>query len=554
MDLQNLHVKLKQLQLLEREYEIVEFKEANNNFDFNKLGKYFSALSNEANLLNKDCAWLVFGVENKDHKVVGTKYRDNRTDLDKLKKEIADKTSNRITFQEIYELNLTDGRVILFQIPPAPKGLPISFDGHFYGRDGESLVPLNLEEIERIRNQGSFFDWTSQIIFDATIEDLDETAIKKARSEFIKRNPKYTEEVDSWNNRKFLDKAKLTIKGKITRSALILLGKEEGEHFLGSYVKIRWNLKTIDNQDKDYDIFSIPFILAIDEVYKKIRNLKYRYLQEGTLFPDEVLRYAPFSIRESLNNAIAHQDYTKAARINLVEFEDDHLVISNYGAFLPQSVENVVLNDTPEEIYRNPFLVEAMKNLDMIETQGGGIRKLFDLQRQRFFPMPDYDTSREKVKVTIVGKIVDEVFAQILAKNPNLSIESIILLDKVQKNKPITDEEYKVLKQLRFVEGRKNNLHLSLKITHPTGEAQLKPDHVKNRDLEDEIVKKYLFDYIKIDKVSRKDIDKFMWDKLSDILDDKKKKDKIRNLLQELRKEGKIYSPKYGLWNKNDIF
>ena len=554
MDLQNLHVKLKQLQLLEREYEIVEFKEANNNFDFNKLGKYFSALSNEANLLNKDCAWLVFGVENKDHKVVGTKYRDNRTDLDKLKKEIADKTSNRITFQEIYELNLTDGRVILFQIPPAPKGLPISFDGHFYGRDGESLVPLNLEEIERIRNQGSFFDWTSQIIFDATIEDLDETAIKKARSEFIKRNPKYTEEVDSWNNRKFLDKAKLTIKGKITRSALILLGKEEGEHFLGSYVKIRWNLKTIDNQDKDYDIFSIPFILAIDEVYKKIRNLKYRYLQEGTLFPDEVLRYAPFSIRESLNNAIAHQDYTKAARINLVEFEDDHLVISNYGAFLPQSVENVVLNDTPEEIYRNPFLVEAMKNLDMIETQGGGIRKLFDLQRQRFFPMPDYDTSREKVKVTIVGKIVDEVFAQILAKNPNLSIESIILLDKVQKNKPVTDEEYKVLKQLRFVEGRKNNLHLSLKITHPTGEAQLKPDHVKNRDLEDEIVKKYLFDYIKIDKVSRKDIDKFMWDKLSDILDDKKKKDKIRNLLQELRKEGKIYSPKYGLWNKNDIF
>ena len=554
MDHQDLHIKLKQLQLLESENEIVEFKEANNNFDFNKLGKYFSALSNEANLLSKDCAWLVFGVENKYHKVVGTKYRENRTDLDKLKKEIADKTSNRITFQEIYELNLPDGRVILFQIPPAPKGLPISFDGHFYGRDGESLVPLNLEEIERIRNQGSFFDWTSQIIFDATIEDLDEIAIKKARSEFIKRNPKYTEEVDSWNNRKFLDKAKLTIKGKITRSALILLGKEEGEHFLGSFVKIRWNLKTIDNQDKDYDILSIPFILAIDEVYKKIRNLKYRYLQEGTLFPDEVLRYAPFSIRESLNNAIAHQDYTKAARINLVEFEDDHLVLSNYGAFLPQSVENVVLNDTPEEIYRNPFLVEAMKNLDMIETQGGGIRKLFDLQRQRFFPMPDYDTSEGKVKVTIVGKIVDEVFAQILAKNPHISIESIILLDKVQKNKPVTDEEYKDLKKLRFVEGRKNNLYLSLKIIHPTGDAQLKPDYVKNRGLEDEIVKKYLFDYIKLDKASRKDIDKFIWSKLSDTLGDKKKKDKIKNLLQELRKEGKIYSPKYGIWNKNDNY
>ncbi|MBW8334942.1 MAG: putative DNA binding domain-containing protein [Prolixibacteraceae bacterium] len=543
-----LKIKLSQLLSIKSENEIVEFKEANNNYDFVKLGKYFSALSNEANLLRKECSWLVFGVEDKSHKIVGTKYRENRTDLDNLKKEIADRTSNRITFQEIYELKMPEGRVVLFQIPPAPKGLPISFDGHFYGRDGESLVPLNLEEIERIRNQVIFNDWTAQIIQDATIEDLDELAIKKARVEFSKRNPKYAEDIDSWDDRKFLDKAKLTIKGKITRTALILLGKDEAEHFLGSFVKIRWNLKTIDNQDKDFEIFSIPFILAIDEVNKRIRNLKYRYLQEGTLFPDEVLRYAPFSIRESLNNAIAHQDYTKAARINVVEFEDDHLVFSNYGAFLPCSIENVVLNDTPEEIYRNPFLVEAMKNLDMIETQGGGIRKLFNFQRQRFFPMPEYDISGGKVKVTIVGKIVDEEFARILAKNPNLSIEDIILLDKVQKTKPVTDTEYKHLKKLRFIEGRKNNPYLSFKIVHPSGDPQLKADYIKNRGLEDEFIKKYLFDYIKMGKVSRKDIDKFIWGKLPDVLDDKKKKNKIMNLLQELRKEGKITSPEYGIW------
>jgi len=548
MESSELNSKLTQFLALKSENEIVEFKEANNNYDFAKLGKYFSALSNEANLMGKECAWLIFGVQNKTHKIVGTKYRENRTDLDKLKKEIADKTSNRITFLEIFELKMLEGRVILFQIPPAPKGLPISFDGHFYGRDGESLVPLNLEEIERIRNQDSFCDWTAQIIQDTTIEDLDELAIKKARIEFVKRNPKYAEDIESWNDRKFLDKAKLTIKGKITRTALILLGKDEAEHFLGSFVKIRWNLRSLDNQDKDYEIFSVPFILAIDEVNKRIRNLKYRYLQEGTLFPDEVLRYAPFSIRESLNNAIAHQDYTKAARINVVEFEDDHLVFSNYGTFLPRSVENVVLKDTPEEIYRNPFLVEAMKNLDMIETQGGGIRKLFNFQRQRFFPMPDYDISVGKVKVTIVGKIVDEEFARILAKNPNLSIEDIILLDKVQKKKPLTDAEYKHLKKLRFVEGRKNSPYLSFKIVHPTGNPQLKADYIRNRGLDDDFIKKYLYDFIKMGRVSRKDIDKFIWGKLPDVLDDKKKKNKIMNLLQELRREGKIYSPEYGIW------
>src|SRR5665647_1370663 len=166
---QGLQYKLHQLQLLQAENEIVEFKEANNNYDFNKLGKYFSALSNEANLLGKACAWLISGIENKQHKIVGTKFRQTRKDLDNLKKEIADKTSNRITFQEIYEFESPEGRVILFQIPPAPKGLPVGFEGHFYGRDGESLVALNLEELERIRNQNTQDDWSAAILKDATI-------------------------------------------------------------------------------------------------------------------------------------------------------------------------------------------------------------------------------------------------------------------------------------------------------------------------------------------------------------------------------------------------
>lgn len=546
---QQLITKFHQLQSLQAENEIVEFKEANTNYDFNKLGKYFSALSNEANLNKAACAWLVFGIENKQHKIVGTKFRENRADLDNLKKEIADKTANRITFQEIYELILPEGRVILFQIPPAPQGLPVSFDGHFYGRDGESLVPLNLEELERIRFQNNLLDWSMELVPEAAIDDLDEAAIAKARLEFKKRNPKYAEEISKWDDAKFLDKAKLTIKGKITRTALILLGKEEAEHFLGSFVKIRWNLRTVANEDKDFEIFSIPFILTIDEVYAKIRNLKYRYLKDGTLFPDEVLRYDPFSIREPLNNAIAHQDYTKGARINVVEFEDDHLVFSNYGSFLPKSVENVVLKDTPEEIYRNKFLVEAMKNLDMIETQGGGIRKIFDNQRQRFFPLPDYDFADEKVKVTITGKILNEEFARILIKNPSLSLEDIILLDKVQKQKSITDAEFKYLKKVKFIEGRKNNPFLSYKVIEPTNNEELKAEYMANKSFDDAHFKEMIVAYLtKFGKTKRSTIDNLIIPKLSAALNDAQKKSKVTNMLSALRMEGKIKSITYGTW------
>ena len=528
---------------MEAENEIVEFKEAKSDYSFDKIGQYFSALSNEANLKRKDSAWLVFGVEDKQHTLVGTQYRGNsKAKLNNLKKEIADKTTDRTTFIEIHEVQYNGKRVVMFQIPPAPGGIPIAFGGHWYARENESLVSLNIEKLERIRAQALNEDWSKIIVHDATLKDLDELAIAKARIEFINRNPKYKVEEPTWDNKKFLAKAKLTINGGITRTALILLGNEESEHYLDSAVKIRWNLKTVKNEDKDFEIFSIPFILAVDEIYGKIRNLKYRYLRPGTLFPDEVLRYDPFTIREPLNNAIAHQDYAKKARINVVEFEDDHLVFSNYGSFIPKSVEEVVLKDSPEELYRNPFLVEAMKNLGMIETQGGGIRKIFNYQRERLFPMPDYEIGGGKVKVKVTGKILNEKFAEIVIQNPNLTLDDILMLDKVQKGDVIEESELKHLRRLGLVEGRKKNLFLSLNVVEPLNNDGLKAEYIANRSFDDTHFKKMIVDYlIKFGKTKRATIDNLIIPKLSTTLTSGQKISKIKNYLSALRIEGKIH-------------
>ncbi|MFA6711502.1 MAG: RNA-binding domain-containing protein [Candidatus Caldatribacteriota bacterium] len=530
-----LQVILQTLRNLNAENEVVEFKEAKNTYDFKKLGKYFSALSNEANLKGKPFAWLVFGIENKRHQIVGSSFRSQRKDLDSLKSEIANKMTNRITFIEIYELKEQERRVVMFQIPAAPRGLPIAFDGHYYGRDNEELVPLNLEEIERIRAQATIEDWSAVIIPEATIDDLDVEAIALARKNFKDKFPDKAYDVDKWNDITFLNKSKVTIKGKITRAAIILLGKDESECLLRpADVKIRWKLIDKNNNDIDYEIFGLPLILSVEKVFSKIRNIKYRYMQEGTIFPTEVSQYEPFSIREAINNCIAHQDYTKNARINVIEMEDQ-LVFTNQGTFIPGSVEKVVIEDAPEEFYRNRFLATTMFNLKMVDTAGGGIKKMFHFQRVRFFPLPEYDLSNEKVKVTILGKILDMNYARLLAQYINLTLDEIIMLDKVQKKKALTSFEEKHLRQKQLIEGRRPNFFIGIKVAQRTGQ---KAEYSKNKGFE----KNYYLDLIEKsinehESMGRKDIDKLLWNKLPEWMNDKQKKIKINNLISELRRK-----------------
>ena len=528
---------LNYLRGLPAESEVFEFKEAKNGYDFRKLGKYFSALSNEANLKGAPHAWLIFGIKDRGRTIVGSRFRSERKDLDSLKGETAGKTTNRVTFIEIHELLLSDGRVLMFQIPPAPRGIPIAFKGHYYGRDGEELSPLNLEEIERIRAQSMIEDWSAVIVRNATINDLDPSAIEKARKNYKDKFPGLSGDVDAWDDLTFLNKAKLTIKGKMTRAAIILLGRAESEHFIGSAeAKIRWVLKDAKGNDKDYHIESCPLLLAVDNIYSKIRNLKYRYMKDGTLFPDEVDQYEPFIIREAINNCIAHQDYAKGGRINVVEM-DDQLVFTNLGSFIPGSVERVVREDAPEEHYRNKFLATAMFNLKMVDTAGGGIRKMFNYQRARFFPMPEYDLSKERVKVTIIGKVLDLDFARVLAKKRGLDLDDIIALDKVQKKKVLTDSDSKRLKVKRLIEGRKPNYHISFDVAEKT---HMQAEYIKTRGLKDDYFKKLILEYLdKYKQASKEDIDNLLLDILPGVLDGNQKKNKIHNLIYAMSKKDK---------------
>lgn len=517
------------------ETEVLEFKEAKNQFDRNKLGKYFSALSNEANLKGKACAWMLFGI--RDNKSVsGTNITDSQ--INEYKREIANHTSPTLSFIEIYRQNTPEGDVLLLKIPPAPRGMPVDWKGHYYARDGESLTGLDIRKIEQIRNQGIQFDWSAQIAEGASINDLSEAAIQYARHQFTLKNPKLESQIKQWDNQTFLNKAKIAIQGQITNTAILLLGKPESEHYINpASAKISWILKDRDGFEKDYQHFSCPLLLMVEEVHAKIRNLKYRYLKAGTLFPEEVDQFDPYIIREALNNCIAHQDYTLGGKINVIENEDGVLIFTNSGSFIPRSIEAVIDADAPENQYRNPFLANAMVSLNMIDTIGSGIKKMFVIQKNKFFPLPEYDFSNHSVKVQITGKVVDMNYARKLSQLPDLSLRDIILLDKVAKMKPISDTEARELRTRGFIEGRKPNFYIS---SHIAGATEDKASYIKQRGFKDEHYKKMIIEFLnKYGKASKAEIDKLLLDILPAVLDEKQKSNKIRNIVYSMSKKDK---------------
>jgi ATP-dependent DNA helicase RecG len=204
---------------------------------------------------------------------------------------------------------------------------------------------------------------------------------------------------------------------------------------------------------------------------------------------------------------------------------------------------------TPCKEYRNRFLAEAMVNLKMIDTIGSGIIKMFKIQRNRFFPLPEYELKNNEVNLRIEGKVLDVKYASKLAQMPNLSLDDIILLDKVQKKKLLSSYEAKYLRKKSLVEGKRPNIYISSKVASQTNQED---DYMRLKGIDDDYAKKIIIDYLKKFKKAKKiNFVNVLIDKLPDSLNDIQKINRIKNYLQELRKEGLIIiEKKYWVLNK----
>ena len=497
-------------QYLRREYpqenarcEWKEYKNLKNSFCGDEKDDVISYVSAIANM---EGGHLVIGVKDKTLEIVGTDISrltfngqpaNTQSATFKLTEQCTYLSSEGLSIEEFITED-TDKRVWIIHIPKHLPRRPVLAHKKAWQRIEDSLVEMTNERMSVILEEPIYTakDWSAEIVPDATIDDLDEVAIAKARMMFKKVHSRIpAEEVNAWNVQTFLGKCGLIRNGGITRAAIILLGKYESAFKLRPTVaQVTWTRRDKNQEVVDYEHFTVPFILTVDEILSKIENLTLREMPGGTLFPDTMKQYDDYTIREALHNCIAHQDYTLQQRINFVE-NPGYLYYSNAGTFIPGTLKNALRNEEPQTHFRNECLCRAMVDFNMIDTVSRGIKKMFNEQWRRHFPMPDYeiDQIKKKVVVRIYGNEINKRYTDLLKTNDTLSLWDCISLDAVQKGRTIHEEVAHDLLKRGLIEGEAPHYSISLSIAKDTHQLS---SYTKTKGLDKERLRQMVLQYL----------------------------------------------------------
>jgi ATP-dependent DNA helicase RecG len=495
-------------------------------------------LSYASALANMDGGTLVVGVEDKTLRITGIKDVGDFTP-ENLPQRLAGNCTHLPTEgMRVEVLTASDtGQVVwLIHIPRHAPRQPVVSHRQAWQRVGDSLEAMRPARHEAIlREHLAGQDWSAGVVPSASLADLDPAAIAKAREKVVAKHQRerWAGDIRGWTTEEFLDRAKITLHGGITRTALLLLGLPQSVGLLaGSVAEITW--KVPDERIAKH--FGPPFILTTTEVGRHIRNPNIKLFPATELLATELPRYDVQVILEGLHNCLAHQDYELAGRVVVLETVG-RLRLTNLGGFFDGKPEDYYLGERTPSVYRNQWLAVAMNNIGMIDKGGYGIRDMVTSQRKRYLPLPDYEgsTSAETV-FNIYGQQIDENYSRMLMERTDLPLEQVVWLDRGQKKHKIADDQTAVLRRAKLIEGRKPNVFVSAHVANATN---TRPEYTRNKGLDDHYYKTLILQHIKQFKlVSAQDVRSLLLDKLPDSLSLEQKQVKIKNLLAALRATG----------------
>jgi ATP-dependent DNA helicase RecG len=412
------------------EDEHLEFKEAKQNFHFETLVEYCVALANERG------GKMILGVTDmRPRRVVGSQAFG---DLERTKAGLIERLHLRIDAEEIEH---PDGRVVVFHVPSRPIGVPIHYKGRYLMRGGEELVAMTQDQLKRIFDEAGP-DFSAELCPSATVADLDPVAIEWLRSRWLRRSG--NEALSHLTPEQLLEDAELTVDGRLTYAALILLGTHRalGKYLAQSEVifEYRSNEASIPHQQRVE--YRRGAFLFLDELWQTI-NLRNEVqpVREG-LFVWEIPTFNEKVVREAILNAVSHRDYRLGGSVFVRQFPRKLEIVSPGGFPAGITPENILWRQLP----RNRRIAEVFAKCGLVERSGQGANTMFEESIKESKPRPDFSgTDEYQVSLTLHGEIQDPRFLRFFEKveeerPARFTTQDLLVLDLIHQEQPIPEE------------------------------------------------------------------------------------------------------------------
>ena len=497
------------------------------------LVSYISALA------NMDGGCIVVGVQDKTLAVTGIQDFADYTTENLLHRVLAKTPGLPSMGLRVQELQASDtGSIVwLVEVPcHAPRELVLAHD-KAWQRDGDSLTVLRDDRRHAIlREHLAGEDWSAAVVQDATLADLDEAAIAKARAKFFEKHQreKWAAQIAQWSVEELLNRVGLTIHGRITRACLLLLGQPECATALLSPnpAEITWKVAA----ERVAEHFYPPFLLTTTEVAQRIRNPNIKLFPANELLAVTLPRYDTNTVLlEGLHNCVAHQDYAQCGRI-VVEESAGLVRMINLGGFFDGKPEDYASGTRTPGRYRNERLAKAMAEVGMIDKVGFGIHDMVQAQRRRFLPLPDYEgSSAVRTVFNVYGQEIDENYSHWLMERTDLPIEHVLWLDRLQKKHKLDAAQVAELRRAGLVEGRSPKLHISARMAVAMGQEV---EYLNHKGLDSKHYRGLVLELLAFGPQPRAKINAMLLPKLpASIATGSSQRTYIKNLLQDMVRE-----------------
>lgn len=413
-----------------KEGESIEFKRAENAFEFDELAKYACALANRGG------GYVVLGVTDKrPRQVVGS---HAFAQPERTRNGLMDRLHLRIDF---HLLDANGKRVLVFDIPPRPVGVPIQDKGICWWRKGDSLVEMPMEELRAIFAETGH-DFSADICPEAEMADLDEAAIEVFRRKWADKSGR-TGLTSLQHEQLLVDCEAVTPKG-ITYAALVLFGRREALGRLLGQAEVIFEYRSTEASGpaQQREEFRQGWFSFHDRLWELInlRNNRQHY-QDG-LFVMDVPTFDERVVREAVLNAVSHRDYQLGGPVFVRQYPN-RLVVDSPGGFPPDiTLENILDRQSP----RNRRIADILARCGLVERSGQGMNLMFELSIKQAKALPDFKgTDRLHVRLTLDGMVQDPRLLTMMERIGQETLQSFgtgdfLVVNHIHRDQPIPGE------------------------------------------------------------------------------------------------------------------